>query len=72
MRPESRKHLSDMLEAVKAILEFTDGKDFAQIARAELFINASRLDGKIELGRDARLVTRDRAMRESGLVPTLS
>jgi len=36
MQPESRKLLTDMLEAVKAILEFTDGKDFLEMGQDKL------------------------------------
>ena len=36
MQPESRKLLSDMLEAAKAILEFTDGKDFPELGQDKL------------------------------------
>lgn len=36
MSPESRKLLSDMLEAATAIVEFTNGREFIEIGRDKL------------------------------------
>jgi uncharacterized protein with HEPN domain len=36
MQPESRKLLTDMLEASKAIMDFAHGKDFPDIGRDKL------------------------------------